>query len=102
MAAGPMQRRRDAMHTERLAHGQTSQAQNGAPLPQAESQARALLQRLASNWGRRTRVKQPELDGETLFDDSKDDFIPDLLPFQAHPVFQAAPDDMRKQILSCG
>ena len=90
------------MHTERLAHSQTSQAQNGAPLPQAESQARALLQRLANNWGRRARVKQPELDGETLFDDSKDDFIPDLLPFQDHPAFLAAPDDMRKQILSCG
>ena len=90
------------MHTECLVHGQTSRAQNGAPLPQAESQARALLHRLANNWGRRARVKQPELDGETLFDDSKDDFIPDLLPFQDHPAFLAAPDDMRKQILSCG
>ena len=90
------------MNTECLAHGQTSRAQNGASLPQAESQARALLQRLANNWGRRARVKQPELDGETLFDNSKDDFIPDLLPFQDHPAFLAAPDDMRKQILSCG
>jgi hypothetical protein len=61
-----------------------------------------LLQRLANTWGRRARVKQPELDGETLFDDSKDDFIPALLPFQDHPAFLAAPDDMRKQILSCG
>ena len=90
------------MHTECLVHGQTSRVQNGAPLPPAESQARALLQRLANTWGRRARVKQPELDGETLFDDSKDDFIPTLLPFQDHPAFLAAPDDMRKQILSCG
>jgi hypothetical protein len=90
------------MQTAWLAHGQTSRVQNGAPLPQAESQARALLQRLANNWGRRARVKQPELDGETLFDDSKDDFIPDLLPFRDHPAFLAAPDSMRKQILSCG
>src|SRR5262245_62281740 len=95
-------RRRDAMHTACLAHGQTSRAHNGAPLLQAESQARALLQRLATTWGRRARVKQPELDGETLFDDSKDDFLPALLPFHDHPAFLAAPDDMRQQILSCG
>jgi alpha-N-dichloroacetyl-p-aminophenylserinol N-oxygenase len=68
----------------------------------AESQARALLQRLANSWGRRARVKQPELDGETLFDDNIDDFIADLLPFRDHPAFLAAPDGMRQQILSCG
>jgi hypothetical protein len=90
------------MHTACLAHGQTDRAQNGAPLPPAESQARALLQRLANTWGRRARVKQPELEGETLFDASKDDFLPALLPFQDHPAFLAAPDDMRQQILSCG
>jgi P-aminobenzoate N-oxygenase AurF len=72
------------------------------PLPQAESRTRALLRRLATNWARRARVKQPELDGETLFDASKDDFTPDLLPFQHHPAFVAAPDDMRTRILSCG
>jgi P-aminobenzoate N-oxygenase AurF len=90
------------MYAECLAHGQTSREQNGAPLPQAESQARALLQRLANSWGRRARVKQPELDSEMLFDASRDDFIPDLLPFRDHPAFLAAPDGMRQQILSCG
>jgi hypothetical protein len=90
------------MNAKHLAHGLTDRAPNGAPLAPAESQARALLQRLANNWGRRARVKQPELEGETLFDDSKDDFIPDLLPFQDHPAFLAAPDSMQKQILSCG
>jgi hypothetical protein len=90
------------MDGEYLAHSQTYREQNGAPLPQAESQARALLQRLANSWGRRARVKQPEFDGETLFDESKDDFIPDLLPFRDHQAFLAAPDGMRQQILSCG
>jgi P-aminobenzoate N-oxygenase AurF len=90
------------MNTERLAPEQASREPHKAPLPQAESQARALLQRLANTWGRRARVKQPELEGETLFDASKDDFIPALLPFQDHPAFLAAPDDMRTQILSCG
>ena len=90
------------MNTERLAPEQASRKSHKAPLPQAESQARALLQRLANTWGRRARVKQPVLEGGTLFDDSKDDFIPALLPFQDHPAFLAAPDDMRTQILSCG
>ena len=90
------------MDAERLAYGQTDRAPNGAPLPPAESQARALLQRLANSWGRRARVKQPELEGETLFDDRKADFIPELLPFREHPAFLAAPDGMRQQILSCG
>jgi P-aminobenzoate N-oxygenase AurF len=90
------------MTTACLAPGQTLKVQNGAPLPPGESQARALLQRLASNWGRRARVKQPELEGETLFDGSKDDFLPELLPFHDHPAFLATPDPMRQQILSCG
>jgi hypothetical protein len=90
------------MNTERLAPEQASRKPHKAPLPQAESQVRALLQRLANTWGRRARVKQPELEGETLFDASKDDFIPALLPFQDHPAFLAAPNDMRTQILSCG
>src|SRR5262249_54015114 len=90
------------MNTERLAPHQASREPHKAPVPPAASQARALLQRLANTWGRRARVKQPELEGETLFDASKDDFLPALLPFQHHPAFLAAPDDMRTQILSCG
>jgi P-aminobenzoate N-oxygenase AurF len=76
--------------------------QNGTPLPPSASQARALLHRLANNWGRRACVKQPELEGETLFDASKDGFVPHLLPFRDHPAFLAAPEGMRTQILSCG
>jgi hypothetical protein len=90
------------MDAEYLAPGQTSRAQHGVPLPPAASQARALLQRLANTWGRRARVKQPEREGETLFDASKDDFLPALLPFREHSAFLAAPDAMRQQILSCG
>jgi hypothetical protein len=81
---------------------QTSSARDGGSGLPAESQARALLRRLATSWERRARVKQAELDGEALFDDRRDDFIPDLLPFRAHPAFMAAPDAMRAQILSCG
>jgi len=90
------------MNTESLAHDHTLGTHDGAQLSQAESQARALLQRLANSWGRRARVKKLELDGETLFDASRDDFIPDLLPFRDHPAFLSASDEMRRQILSCG
>ena len=69
---------------------------------EAESRTRALLQRLAASWGRRARVKQPELEGDSLFDAGKDDFIPDLLPFQDHPAFVSASEDMKRRILSCG
>ena len=75
---------------------------NGIAVFQGESEARTLLQRLAHSWGHRACVKRPELDSEILFDASKDDFVPHLLPFKDHPAFLAAPEDMRHQILSCG
>lgn len=80
----------------------TSRANDRVPLPQTASETRALLRRLASTWERRAMVQRPELDGERLFDESKDDFIADLLPFHDHPAFRACPEDMRKRILSCG
>jgi hypothetical protein len=85
-----------------MKNAQTLNESPSVPRHQTESQARALLQRLAHTWGRRACVKQPELDGEVLFDASKDDFVPHLLPFQSHPAFLAAPESMRHQILSCG
>jgi hypothetical protein len=44
------------MAGERRAYGQTDRAPNGAPLPPAEAQARALLPRLAHGWGRRAEA----------------------------------------------
>jgi hypothetical protein len=90
------------MPTEHVGDIETSRAQDESAMPPSESHARGLLRRLAQGWERRARVKQPELDAETLFDERKDDFIPKLLPFDDHPAFLAAPEDMRKQILSCG
>ena len=90
------------MDREHVEHDQIYREQNGTPLLQAESKARALLQRLANSWERRACVKQPDFDCGTLFDDSKDDFVPNLLPFKDHPAFLAAPEGMQKQILSCG
>lgn len=65
-------------------------------------EARARLHRLAVNWERRAQVKREELRAEALIDDRKPDFLLEILPFQAHPAFLAASDEMQQQILSCG
>jgi hypothetical protein len=44
------------MNAECLAHRQTYHEPNGAPLPPAESQARAWLQWLAHSWGCRAEA----------------------------------------------
>lgn len=62
---------------------------------------RALLGRLAASWSRRAQVRKPELDA-SLLDTDKDDFIPDLLPFRDHPLFESASPELRKAVLSCG
>ena len=65
-------------------------------------EARSRLQRLANNWGRRAQVKRDELEPEAFLDEQKPDFLPELLPFYAHPAFQAASGNMQRKVLSCG
>ena len=69
------------------------------------SHCRALLQKMANNWHKRAQVKrnvgklnQPEY----RFDQSKPDFLVDLLPFKNHHHFQQAPAAVKQKILSCG
>lgn len=69
------------------------------------SHCRTLLAKMANNWHQRAQVKQkvdklrkPELS----FDENRDDFRVDLLPFKNHPHFQQAPIEIKKKILSCG
>jgi P-aminobenzoate N-oxygenase AurF len=88
------------MQAERPAPSQASRPHDGARLSQVESQARALLRRLGADWARRARVKRTEL--QPILDDDRDDFIAALLPFQDHPAFLAASEEMRRRILSCG
>jgi P-aminobenzoate N-oxygenase AurF len=72
--------------------------------PQDEmSYSRALLEKMGSNWHRRAQVKKGiEQSPELTFDETKDDFRIDLLPFKDHPDFLAAPLEMQKKILSSG
>jgi P-aminobenzoate N-oxygenase AurF len=72
------------------------------------SHCRTLLQKMANNWHERSQVAQAKQKAkengklELVFDETKDDFRIDLLPFKNHPDFLAAPIEMQKKILSCG
>lgn len=72
------------------------------------SHCRTLLEKLANNWHKRAQVVQARKkiaklnDPELSFDERKDDFRVDLLPFKDHPRFQQASVAMKQKILSCG
>ncbi len=81
--------------------------ENGVSQGSAEEASeimRLILRKLnrANSWDHRAQVKKDELHEEMLRDDSKDDFLPELLPFHNHPSFINAPASMKKKILSCG
>jgi hypothetical protein len=63
---------------------------------------RKLLKKLSGTWGRRAQVKKDDLQIDMLFDEGKEDFRIDLLPFKDHPAFLKAPERMQKKALSCG
>lgn len=71
-------------------------------MPYNIMQAINLLKKLSNNWQYRAQVKQDEFNEEELFDNSKDDFLTDLLPFKDHPLFIDATDELKKRILTCG
>lgn len=69
---------------------------------------RTLLEKMANNWSRRAQVVkakqkvQREHQPEMVFDETKDDFRLDLIPFKDHPDFLAAPVELQKKVLSSG
>ncbi|MDH3603049.1 MAG: diiron oxygenase, partial [Candidatus Tectomicrobia bacterium] len=73
-----------------------------SPIDHNAMQAHSLLKKLTKNWPNRAQIKKDEFDEKALLDDSKDDFLTDLLPFKEHPLFLAASDEMKKKILTCG
>lgn len=64
------------------------------------SQTRLLIDRLATNWGRRAQVKKAEL--EPLFISGQEDFLESLLPFRDMPQYRSASPELRSRVLSCG
>jgi hypothetical protein len=80
----------------------TDDAYAADPMLHNVMQAINLLKKLSNNWRYRAQVKQDEFDEEELFDNSKGDFLTDLLPFKDHPLFTEATDELKKKILTCG
>ena len=68
------------------------------------SLSRDLLKQISNNWKRRAQVKQrkEELNGDLTFNEAKQDFRTNLLPFSKHPAFLEASPEVQSQILSCG
>ena len=69
---------------------------------------RTLLEKMTANWHQRAQVArvkkkaEQESNPEWIFNETKDDFRNDLLPFKDHPDFLEAPVEMQKKILTCG
>lgn len=64
------------------------------------SHTRMLIDRLATNWGRRAQVKKAEL--EPLFVPDQEDFLESLLPFRDMPQYQSVSPELKSRVLSCG
>ncbi|MEM7591878.1 MAG: diiron oxygenase [Cyanobacteria bacterium P01_A01_bin.83] len=65
------------------------------------SWSKKILDAISNNWSSRAQVKKEEI-ANNVFILEKDDFLTDLLPFKDHPVFTAASDLEKRDILSCG
>lgn len=64
------------------------------------SQTRLLIDRLATNWGRRAQVKKAE--PEPLFVPGQEDFLESLLPFKDTPQYRSSSPELKSRVLSCG
>lgn len=77
----------DVLSSEQVGHGELSQT-------------RLLIDRLATNWGRRAQVKKAEL--EPLFVPGPEDFLESLLPFKDTSQYQSSSPELKSKVLSCG
>jgi hypothetical protein len=59
------------------------------------------LTKIVASWDRRAQVKRTGL-LDVRFEPDLPDFLPELLPFAAHPVFTSANQDERMQLLTYG
>jgi hypothetical protein len=59
------------------------------------------IDRLTDSWPHRANVRKAIPDRSFDYDPSKPDFLPELLPFHDHPLYQAAPEPYKQAALSC-
>lgn len=61
--------------------------------------ANSLFERLSETWEGRAQVRSFRWDTVPPWDDTKDDFLAEILPFSDHPAFVAAPNADRARCL---
>lgn len=60
------------------------------------------IERLTESWSSRANVRKTGPDLTLDYDPRKPDFLPELLPFHDHPLYQKAPEEFKQAVLSCG
>ena len=66
------------------------------------SEAEKVLAQMSRHWGDRAQVKSVEYDLDLVYDQKRDDFLPDLIPLKGHPDYDEYFDDFRSEILAGG
>lgn len=64
------------------------------------TQRGTVFDRLSATWEGRAQVRSFRWDTAPAWDSTKDDFLPELLPFADHPAFRAAPAKDRERCLA--
>jgi alpha-N-dichloroacetyl-p-aminophenylserinol N-oxygenase len=65
-----------------------------------DSQSKRMLNIFAKSWPTRAQVKKEEL--SPFFEEGKEDFLEELLPFRNHLQYKNAPDSLKSKALTCG
>src|SRR5262245_5151468 len=60
------------------------------------------IERLTDSWPRRANVRKVGSDLPLDYEPGKPDFLPELLPFHDHPIYQKAAEEFKQAALSCG
>ena len=66
------------------------------------SHAEKVLTQMSRHWGDRAQVKSVEYDLDLVYDEKRDDFLPDLIPLQGHPDYDEYFGDFRSKVLAGG
>jgi len=69
------------------------------PAPNSSNRT-TLFERLSATWEGRAQVRSFRWDTAPAWDDTKDDFLPEILPFCNHPAFVAASAEDRARCLA--
>ena len=66
------------------------------------SHAEKVLMQMSRHWGDRAQVKSVEYDLDLVYDEKRDDFLPDLIPLQGHPDYDEYFEEFRSKVLAGG